>query len=71
MLPIREVAMLILMDHLTDKQNSHKKVLDDEIVAKLRPEVLTQPEEGLSAAILIDKELDPVRYLCLSDTALY
>jgi len=55
MLPFREVAMLLLMDRLTDKPNWHEKVFDDAIVAKWRQEALTQPEESLRAAVLMDK----------------
>lgn len=47
LLPVREVFMMILMDRLTDKINWHKKIFDEQIVAKWRKEALEQPEEKL------------------------
>ena len=47
MLQVREVAMMGLMDRLTDKPNWHEKVFSDEIVSKWRKEAMTQPEDGL------------------------
>ena len=47
LLPVREVFMMMLMDCLTDKVNWHKKVLDEQIVAKWRKEALEQPEDEL------------------------
>jgi hypothetical protein len=55
-LPIREVAMMILMDSLTDKPNWHEKVFDEDIVQKWRDEARQQPEDGLFARIMQDKE---------------
>jgi len=58
MLQLREVAMLILMDRLTDKPNWHQKVFDDDIVARWRHEALTQSEEPLFLAATIGKDRD-------------
>lgn len=57
LLQIREVAMNILMDRLTDKPDWHEKVFNDEIVSKWRNEALTQDEEGLHLEILDGKNL--------------
>ncbi|KAL6884769.1 hypothetical protein GGI43DRAFT_419254 [Trichoderma evansii] len=54
-LPVREVAMMMLMDNLTDKPDWHKKVFDEAIVAKWRHEALTQSENSLFARIMEDK----------------
>ncbi|KAK9776456.1 hypothetical protein SCAR479_06779 [Seiridium cardinale] len=45
MLPVREVAMMSIMDRLTDKEGWHKKVFDDAIVSKWREEALAIPDE--------------------------
>jgi len=47
MLQVREVAMMGLMDRLTDKPNWHEKIFNDEIVSKWRQEAMSQPEDGL------------------------
>ena len=47
LLQVREVAMMMLMDCLTDKPNWHESVFDDDIVAEWRAEVLTQPEDAI------------------------
>jgi hypothetical protein len=49
MLPVREVAMIMVMDRLTDKGDWHKKVFDDTIVAKWRDEALAIPDDELYA----------------------
>jgi hypothetical protein len=54
-LPIREVAMMMLMDNLTDKPNWHEKVFDEAIVAKWRHEAMTQPQQSLFLRIMGDK----------------
>ncbi|KAH7028088.1 uncharacterized protein B0I36DRAFT_247446 [Microdochium trichocladiopsis] len=46
-LPVREVAMMLVMDRLTDKPNWHKKIFDDEITAKWRAEALAWPDDDL------------------------
>lgn len=46
-LQVREVAMMIFMDKITDKEGWEEKVFDDDIVAKWRQEAMTQSEEGL------------------------
>ncbi|PGH14080.1 hypothetical protein AJ80_06084 [Polytolypa hystricis UAMH7299] len=55
LLPIREVFMMVLMDRLTDKVDWHKKVFDEEIVAKWRKEALEQPEDQLYLHIIEGK----------------
>lgn len=57
MLPVREVAMMILMDRLSDKPNWDEKVFNEDIVAKWRQEALTQDETGLYQAILSGKRI--------------
>ncbi|KAJ4264300.1 hypothetical protein NW762_005496 [Fusarium torreyae] len=54
-LPVKEVAMMILMDKLTDKPDWHKKVFDETIVQKWRDEARQQPEDGLYRRILQHK----------------
>ncbi len=57
LLQVREVAMMMLMDRLTDKPNWHEAVFDDAIVAGWRAEVLTQPEDAIYLEIV------PVKWL--------
>ncbi|KAI1355991.1 hypothetical protein F5Y01DRAFT_268212 [Xylaria sp. FL0043] len=47
LIQVREVAMMHIMDRLTDKVDWHKKVFDDEIVARWRAEALAYPDEAL------------------------
>lgn len=56
-LAIREVAMMMLMDKLTDKPNWHEKVFDEAIVQKWREEARTQSENGLFVRIIEGKWL--------------
>lgn len=44
---VRELAMMDVMDKLTDKADWHEKVFDDEIVEKWRTEALAIPNEQL------------------------
>ncbi|KAF4436169.1 hypothetical protein F53441_13313 [Fusarium austroafricanum] len=53
--PVKEVAMMILMDTLTDKPDWHKKAFDETIVQKWRNEALSMSEDGMYARILQDK----------------
>jgi hypothetical protein len=64
LLPIREVAMMIFMDRLTDKPGWEDKVFNDEIVAKWRHEALTQPEDNLYQQIVTDRNLEPPKPRC-------
>ncbi|GAB1320932.1 Manganese lipoxygenase [Madurella fahalii] len=57
MLQVREVAMMILMDSLTDKPNWHEKVFDDDIVDKWRQEALSQDEDDLYLQVLGGKAI--------------
>jgi hypothetical protein len=54
----REVAMMLLMDRLTDKPNWHEKVFDEEIVAKWREEALAMDEHGVYVEILGGRDQD-------------
>ncbi|CAO2652066.1 Nn.00g003490.m01.CDS01 [Neocucurbitaria sp. VM-36] len=45
MIPVRELAMMDIMEKLTDKENWHKKVFDNEIVVRWRKEALALPDE--------------------------
>jgi hypothetical protein len=56
-LPVREVAMMMVMDALTDKPNWHTKIEDETIVAKWRQEALTQDEMGLWTYIVPESVL--------------
>ncbi|KAL7809065.1 hypothetical protein V8C26DRAFT_412340 [Trichoderma gracile] len=56
-LPIREVAMMLLMEKLTDKPNWHEKVFDDAIVRKWWEEARTQSENSLFARIMEGKQV--------------
>ena len=47
LLPVREVAMMVIMDKLSDKPDWHIKVFDDDIVSKWRQEALAYPDEEL------------------------
>ncbi|KAK4153505.1 hypothetical protein C8A00DRAFT_15264 [Chaetomidium leptoderma] len=60
LLQVREVAMMLLMDRLTDKPNWHEKVFDDAIVAKWRAEAVAQPEEPIYQEILGAKNADSI-----------
>lgn len=44
-LPVRELAMMSVMDRLTDKPDWHKKVFDEEIISKWRMEAMLIPDE--------------------------
>ncbi|VUC23569.1 unnamed protein product [Clonostachys rosea] len=47
MLLVREVAMMVVMDLLTDKPDFHVKIFDDEIAKKWKTEALAIPDEQL------------------------
>jgi hypothetical protein len=47
MILVREVAMMLVMDRLTDKPNWHVKVFDDEIAEKWKAEALAWPDDDL------------------------
>ncbi|KAK4188160.1 hypothetical protein QBC35DRAFT_473900 [Podospora australis] len=44
---VREVAMMLVMDRLTDKPDWHIKVFNDEIAEKWRQEAMAWPEDDL------------------------
>ncbi|KAF1849209.1 uncharacterized protein K460DRAFT_305120 [Cucurbitaria berberidis CBS 394.84] len=46
-IPVRELAMMDIMEKLTDKEDWHSKVVNEEIVARWRKEALAIPDEQL------------------------
>ena len=54
-LQVREVAMMMLMDQITEKDKWYDKVFDDGIVNKWREEAEMQSEESLFNRILSGK----------------
>jgi hypothetical protein len=44
-IPVRELAMMSVMETLTDKDDWHKKVFDEKILAKWREEAYAIPDE--------------------------
>ncbi|KAF2106544.1 hypothetical protein BDV96DRAFT_507694 [Lophiotrema nucula] len=54
-LPVRELAMMSIMDSLTDKEDWQRKVFDDGIVSKWRKEALAIPDEELWKLAISDK----------------
>ena len=58
LLQVREVAIMILMDRLTDSPDWHEKMFDDAIVADWRSEALTQQaEEAVYEQVVSDKTI--------------
>ncbi|CAH0050977.1 unnamed protein product [Clonostachys solani] len=56
MLFVREVAMMIVMDRLSDKPDFHRKVFDDAIVAKWVDEALAIPDNSLWDEIVLGND---------------
>ncbi|KAI1423131.1 hypothetical protein F5Y12DRAFT_716640 [Xylaria sp. FL1777] len=56
-LQVREVAMMHIMDRLTDKPDWHKKVFDENIVTQWRAEALAYPDEVLWTLAAIEDEM--------------
>ena len=52
--------MMKLMDKLTDKSDWHKKVYDEEIVAKWRKEAMEQPEDALYRQITEGRMMEEI-----------
>lgn len=61
MLFVREVVMMIVMDRLTDKAEWHRKVFDEEIVARWAEEALALPVEPFYKQIAAEDPLDLLR----------
>ncbi|KAI1880576.1 hypothetical protein JX265_000816 [Neoarthrinium moseri] len=59
LLPVREVAMMVIMDRLTDKPEWNKKVFDEHILAKWRKEALDFPDDALWKQASGGKSFDP------------
>ena len=57
LLQAREVAMLILMDRLTDKPDWHEKIFNRTIVEEWKEEALSQPEQPLWDKIIACKNI--------------
>lgn len=76
LIPVREVAMMTIMDKLTDKENWHTKVLDNEIVAKWREEAVEYSDDLLWKIATSDKgvgdwindHLRPVKQIITNET---
>jgi hypothetical protein len=60
MLQVREVAMMIIMDKITDRPRWQQKVFNDTIVDRWRNECMQQSEAGLFARIMQGKECDKI-----------
>ncbi|KAH7355962.1 hypothetical protein BKA66DRAFT_574864 [Pyrenochaeta sp. MPI-SDFR-AT-0127] len=45
LIPVRELAIMDIMEKLTDKEDWHKKVFDEKIVSKWQQEALAIPDE--------------------------
>lgn len=56
MLFVREVAMMIVMDRLSDKPDFHRKVFDDAIVARWIDEALAIPDNSLWDEIVLGND---------------
>ncbi len=71
LLPVREVAMMILMDRLTDNPNWHDEVFDDTIVANWRSEALTQQvQDDIYKHVVSDKTIPmPKRTRIITEAA--
>ncbi|KAF7907850.1 hypothetical protein BELL_0449g00070 [Botrytis elliptica] len=55
---VRELAMMSIMDRLTEKEDWHKKVFNEEIVSKWRAEALAIPDEQFWMMAIRDKQQD-------------
>lgn len=44
-IPVRELAMMNIMNEITDKENWHREVFDEEIIAKWREEARRIPDK--------------------------
>ncbi|KAB8294724.1 hypothetical protein EYC80_006686 [Monilinia laxa] len=55
MLPVREPAMMNIMDKLMDKEEWHRKIFDEAIVSKWREEALAIPDENFCKLAIRDK----------------
>lgn len=45
LLPLREVAMMDIIEKITDKPDWHQKVFDEEIVGKWKEEAMAVPDD--------------------------
>ena len=45
LIPVRELAAMDIMEKLTDKENWHQKVFDEDVVSKWRKEALAVPDK--------------------------
>jgi hypothetical protein len=67
MLLIREVAMMIVMNQLTEKPDWHIKVFDDTIVEKWIQEALALPVEPLYDDIVKPEKYNPKKLKSILD----
>ncbi|KAM7217952.1 Protein of unknown function (DUF4246) domain containing protein [Rhypophila decipiens] len=69
LLQIREVAMMILMDRLTDKPNWHERVFNQDIVDAWIRDTFTQSEEQVYESIVYYDSKMPARTRIISEKA--
>lgn len=62
-LPVREVAMMNIMEQLTDKENWHIMAFDDEIVDQWRKEALERPNRVYWKQATDNKGVDAVDWV--------
>jgi hypothetical protein len=60
MLPVREVAMMNIMERLTDKEDWHKKIFNEETVKEWRKEALEYPNVSYWKEATANKNADAV-----------
>lgn len=61
-LQMREVAMMIFMEKITDKERWYEKVYDQDIVAKWKQETMEMSERGLYERIMWEKNTDKIPF---------
>lgn len=61
-LQMREVAMMMFMEKITDKERWNEKVLDQDIVAKWKQEAMEMPERGLYDRIMWEKHTHKIPF---------
>lgn len=70
MLLVREVAMMLVMDRLSDKPYWHVKVFDDDVVAKWKAEALALPIGPMHQEIVTEADGVPVPNKMLDEASL-
>lgn len=67
-LPAREVAMMSIMERLTDKENWQKKIFDKDVVARWRDEALAIPDSDLWNMLDPDESVVPLKGILNGNT---